>query len=96
MKTRAYPPIKALHDVITFGKYKGHDVQWIVELHPDYLLWLADEKICKVDKRIYSKANAKALRNITIRLKNRIIRTGKYWYENMYPDDDVWSYFDPH
>jgi predicted patatin/cPLA2 family phospholipase len=34
--------IKALEDVINFGRYKNHTVQWIVENKPSYFLWMID------------------------------------------------------
>lgn len=87
MKSLTNPPIKATSHVMTFGKYKGKTVKWILDLHPSYLLWLRDNSICSVVHSIYARANS----NYKKELENRFrIRVGKY----AYLDDEVWSQFD--
>jgi hypothetical protein len=58
MKSRTYPDIKAKSDVLTFGVYKGWTVENMLELHPDYILWLANESVCKVNQEVYDLAAA--------------------------------------
>lgn len=55
-----YPPITNTFQKLTFGKYKGHTVRWLMDLHPDYLLWLSNNAICKVISKIYKKAEQAA------------------------------------
>ena len=93
MKSIPNPTIKAMSQVMTFGKYKGQTVKWLMDLHPSYLLWLRDNSVCNVTHSIYAKANSAYKKQLSHRF---IIRTGRYSYESIYPDDNVWSYFDPH
>lgn len=57
MKSRpAIPEIKALTDVLNFGKYKGQQVQDIIKTDPSYILYLSDEKIAKFSDKILQSA----------------------------------------
>lgn len=57
MKSRpATPTIKALTDILTFGKHKGKSVEWVLENAPGYIVWLEEEKICNVEQEIYNLA----------------------------------------
>ena len=38
-------------DVLTFGKYKGHTVEWLLSNHPSYILWM-DENGWTIDGQI--------------------------------------------
>lgn len=48
-------------DVLTFGKYKGHTVKWIMRVQPSYLCWLHDEEIANVDWEILNEAMSEEL-----------------------------------
>jgi len=57
MKSRsAHPEIKALSNVLTFGKYKGWKVEDIIQVDANYILWLSDEKIAQVSKSVIEYA----------------------------------------
>jgi hypothetical protein len=43
-------------DVLAFGKYKGHDIAWVLLLHPGYICWLDEKQIVKFPRRILEKA----------------------------------------
>lgn len=37
------PPITKLDQTLTFGKYKGETVRYVLDEDPSYLLWVAQE-----------------------------------------------------
>jgi uncharacterized protein (DUF3820 family) len=39
-------------DIITFGKYKGKSFGFIIDIKPDYIIWLASEGIVEFDAGI--------------------------------------------
>lgn len=46
MKTRSTKQsLKLRTDMLSFGKYKGNHVSWILENNPVYIIWLHDESI---------------------------------------------------
>jgi hypothetical protein len=44
--------IKALLDVLTFGKYKGLTVERVIEIDADYILWASDSKTMQVSEEV--------------------------------------------
>lgn len=43
-------------DVLTFGKFKGHTVRYILDHEPGYIIWLEDNKAANVSLDIYEMA----------------------------------------
>lgn len=56
MKSRPAYQIKARSDVMTFGQYKDRTVEWVLEKHPEYIVWLHEEKICEIPSDILVEA----------------------------------------
>lgn len=50
------PVLKNKTDVLTFGKYKGMTVRYILDVDPSYILWLDEEKICSISQSILDNA----------------------------------------
>ena len=48
--------IKALSDKLSFGKYKRLTVEQVIGFDANYILWLDDEKICKVSETVLKYA----------------------------------------
>jgi len=44
-------------DVLTFGKYKGHTVGWLLSNHISYILWLRDNTDIKISDEVLWKAD---------------------------------------
>jgi len=49
-------PITSYEQVLTFGKHKGKTVDWIAENYPDYIVWLHENEVCKIDDDILEAA----------------------------------------
>jgi hypothetical protein len=45
-----------LGDALTFGKYKGSTVFWLLDQHPGYLVWVHENTNWKLKTRIYDQA----------------------------------------
>jgi len=58
MKSRTIPESEITSDeyVLTFGKYKGETVRYVLNTNPGYIEWLDDEKILKFSDEIYQEA----------------------------------------
>lgn len=63
VNTRPIPVIKALSDVLTFGKYKGKTVKQLLHDNPGYICWLSNYDVCKIPDRIYEKARLAEYQN---------------------------------
>lgn len=48
--------IKDYEDIMTFGKYKGKTVEWIIDDQPSYIMWLVENEIIECDDEIYEDA----------------------------------------
>lgn len=48
--------LKKFTDVLQFGKYKGHSVEFVLNKEPSYIVWLEEEGVCKVSSEIYDEA----------------------------------------
>lgn len=48
--------IKARSDILTFGKYQGQSVRWIIEHDPSYLIWVNDNTEWKVSQELLDAA----------------------------------------
>ncbi len=58
MKAKSNFTIKAYNDVLTFGKYKGKSVGWILKCDPSYIIWITHKEIIPVSGNIYTDARA--------------------------------------
>lgn len=59
MKARSsYPTINSKTFIMPFGKHKGIRIEWILQNDPGYILWLSDEKVCKVSNEILDEAES--------------------------------------
>ena len=45
-----------LKDKLTFGKHKGKTIKEILDIDPQYLVWLHQETEHKLQSKIYNKA----------------------------------------
>lgn len=43
-------------DVITFGKYKGKSLAWILEENPSYIVWLSENNVVKISDNLLTTA----------------------------------------
>lgn len=50
--------IKDYEDIMTFGKYKGKTIEWIVDEQPSYIVWLVENEIIECDDEIYEDVQA--------------------------------------
>lgn len=50
------PVLSKKTDVLTFGKYKGMTVRYILDVDPSYILWLDEENICSISQSILNDA----------------------------------------
>ena len=51
--------IIALNDVLSFGKYKGKTLEYVVKFHPAYIEWLDKEKIAMIPVEFVNQAVAR-------------------------------------
>jgi uncharacterized protein (DUF3820 family) len=56
MKSKQMPKIKARTDRLTFGKYKGKSIQYILDTEPGYIVWLEEENVLEMPEDIYREA----------------------------------------
>lgn len=49
-------PIKKVSDVIRFGKYHHKNIQYILDYDPEYILWMDENKVLKINPEIISLA----------------------------------------
>jgi uncharacterized protein (DUF3820 family) len=43
-------------DRLTFGKYKGKSIQYILDTEPGYIVWLEEENVLEMPEDIYQEA----------------------------------------
>lgn len=85
------PSLKRYKDVLTFGKYKGHTVEWVLKNNPSYLIWLR-HKDYDVSAKIYT--DAQALYEHECKLKAKAYSHLNHNYSSYYDDEYMWSSFD--
>jgi uncharacterized protein (DUF3820 family) len=85
-----FPDIKADTDIMTFGKYKGFNIGYILYDNPGYILWLSGNVNIKIDGAIMQKAFdlkvEEAARKAARIASGGLVRTGKYSYESLSED----------
>ena len=47
--------------VLKFGKYKMYSIEEILQVDPQYLVWLADNTAFDLDHKLYDEAAEKAV-----------------------------------
>jgi hypothetical protein len=57
-------------DVLMFGKHKGQTIGNAILLWPSYVVWLCNEGIVKMPKRLRDEAAEKAVEEENRRVKN--------------------------
>lgn len=86
MKSKSPTPvIKALTDVLTFGKYKGKNIRQVIEIDPDYITWMHDQKVCTVSQEIYDKAEDESVRQTFDEAMDGQLHGMRFW--DIYNDD---------
>lgn len=50
----AFPKL-GLDDVMPFGKYKGEQIEDLIEDHPEYLAWCFDNNVVEFNNSVISK-----------------------------------------
>ena len=56
MKSKTPSKIKARTDKLTFGKYKGYTIQYVLDTEPGYIVWLEEENVLEMPEDIYQEA----------------------------------------
>jgi len=50
-----------LDSVFRFGVHKGKQVEDVIEDHPDYMRWIAEEDVCELDPEVVRKLEQKKI-----------------------------------
>ena len=74
-----------IKDTIVFGKYKGKNLKYILEENASYVVWLFEEGVIELPKRIINSAKEKTEKQ---RLERIVRRQTSYRDNLVHADDD--------
>ncbi len=77
--------IKAVTDVLTFGKYKDLSIRKIIDIDPDYIAWVHKNTATKFSQEILGQAEDESINQSFSEAMDGHLKGMRFW--DIYNDD---------
>ncbi len=47
--------VPTLETILTFGKHKGRSIEYMIDNHPSYMMWVLEEEVMELPEDIISE-----------------------------------------